>query len=111
MKTLLKFSLLIVSLVIIAGCAGAPQAPVMVPKNVLIAPDDDQIVDCLLAPPPNAAAFKLADNETQKQMLFDYAGMLVKNTIDCNKRMAALRSWKQQQESLYGANAVGGGGS
>lgn len=110
------------------GCATHPE-PVVITKNVVIAPADNLLVNCdVTAPPAKSAYLKTSDginpNQTlqkddafylaeyaktiqtlqeRERLLTEHALKQYQNLDTCNKRWKALREWKttaQQQLSI-----------
>lgn len=66
-------------------------------KTVLVVPEDDQLVDCVINPPPERAAVERANlverSEIHADAWLDQTGSLIK----CNDRWGSLREWKRRQ--------------
>lgn len=97
MKPFQKNSLLTIILAAVAltGCGTTPTAPQY--KTVVIAPDDNQLVDCLVVEPPEKAAYVAATPKEREKLLIDLADKQMKNSFLCNDRWAKVRQWKKQQ--------------
>jgi hypothetical protein len=131
-----RFVIALIQLFLVAGavpmgmtaCATHQPDPVVITKNVVIAPADNLLVDCDVAPPPAKAAYVktaggINPNQTlqkddayyltqyantikvlqeRERLLTEHALKQFQNLDTCNKRWKALREWKttaQQQLS------------
>lgn len=98
MFTYLKVSLLC-CLLVLEGCAATP--PSIIYKNILIAPPENLLINCLVVAPPDAADYTAASLQERERLLYTLSINQFKNIYLCNTQLSALRNWKQEQTTLY----------
>lgn len=64
-------------------------------------PSDVQLLDCVIAPPPETEYYLLVDADQKEKVLTDNIRTHIANQKLCNVRWKELRQWKKdQQEKL-----------
>lgn len=98
MRSLMK-TLMALSVACLMGCG--TQQPAVSYKTIAVLPDDALLMDCAIAPPPDAATYKAADTGMREELLMDNIHAHLKNGFVCNSRWDELRKWKKAQKALY----------
>jgi hypothetical protein len=95
-----KYLIIIMLIVVLAGCGMIK--PIVVTKdiNILISPPDQLLENCNISPPPDKNTYLNSDWENREGMLMTYSRLQITNIVICNERMGNLREWKKRQELL-----------
>ena len=96
-------TILLLSLLVLAGCATpTPPDPIIKIKTVVIAPEDNLLLDCDVQVPPVIKDYiALPDWQLKEGVLVDMNEKNLFNLNVCNIRFKKLREWKAQQLLLY----------
>lgn len=97
-------SVVFVSALVLAGCAGQPAKPEVRYQNVLVVPDDNLLQDCAVAEPPDVDKYVQADWAGKEKLLTDMLQLATENIIVCNVRQQGLRDWKKKQVQIFSAD-------
>ena len=84
--------LMFISIFFLTACVTPP--PVVIYKNIVIAPDDALITKCPIAQPPNKDAYIASSMKVREEMLVSYIGVSMNNSFVCNEKFTALQKWK-----------------
>lgn len=91
---------------LLAACAHQP-AQIQYQTQV-IAPADDLIRNCAIAPPPDRNTYLATKTwEDREALLVNNIHYHLTNEQLCNVRMEQLRSWKAQQLKIYNSTPKG----
>ena len=71
------------------------------PQYVLIAPNDSDLSECPVAPPPSYEEFMKATSVGQMMMMTEAYNKQTKNVNECNIRLYGLKLWKEEQIKNY----------
>jgi hypothetical protein len=95
--------IILLSLFTLVGCSTTPKPePEIRYKTVVVAPADNLLVDCNIKAPPLPEDYPGTETWTKKEgVLVDLNEANMKNIIDCNVRLKALREWKIKQLEIY----------
>lgn len=82
---------------LMVGCAAEP---VVVTKTVTqyATMDDSWIADCAIAPPPSPVPYQKADLQHRLDMWAKAYAVSVKESVECNKRLAGARSYNAKKK-------------
>jgi hypothetical protein len=86
----------------LTGCVTTPAVKVEY-KNVLITPDDADLVNCKVTRPPAQQKYLNASDKEKEKMLMDLSLSQTANLDECNKRLGGIRTWKKEQIQIYTA--------
>lgn len=86
---------------LLSGCAWFLPDPPPPPKTILIAPEDKDIIDCAITPPPNKKEYNEADDFHKLFLLTQAYNAQTSNIDDCNIRLYGVRIWKEEQLKIY----------
>lgn len=103
----LQWLLIAMTMFALTACETVPRLEQA--KTVVIAPEDSQLLDCLVAAPPDKAVYVAATPKEREKMLIELAEKNYKNAFLCNDRWGKLRDWKKKQLENYQKNNPKGG--
>ena len=85
--------------VALSGCATTE--PVVKYETVVIAPEDNLLLDCPVTAPPNQTAYLQMTAREKEEALAAYGNKQTGNVGNCNIDKAGLRKWKAEQLKKY----------
>lgn len=95
------FIIMFVAMPLMVGCAWLCPAPKEVTEFTLVVPEDTDIVDCAISPPPNREEYVKANDVKKLYLMTEAYNRQVNNIDECNIRLYGLRLWKEEQVKNY----------
>lgn len=96
----LRFILLAVAL-LLAGCDVIPKLQLEKTKYVLVKPEDDMLMDCVILPPPDPTNYAKMTLQQREGALYNYGIDSMVSAATCNVQWGTLRDWYAKQKKIY----------
>lgn len=97
--------LAVIAVMFLAGCDSMPKIP-DAPQTVFKAVPRTLTVRCAVTPPPTQQVYLAGTPEQREKMMSDVYIAQTGNVATCNKRLAGVEEWSDEQVKVYSAPPV-----